>query len=64
MLRDGQVEAGVPLTLLERPFDAWTIARVNDVSYGLVPGVGEADRRELACVGVLATAWRDGIAGR
>jgi MOSC domain-containing protein YiiM len=64
VLRAGQVEAGVPLTLMERPFAAWTIARVNDASYGLVAGIGDADRRELAGVPILAAAWRDGITGR
>ena len=64
VLRDGQVEAGVPVTLIERPFAAWTIARVNHASYGLVAGIGDADRRALAAVPVLAAAWRDGIAGR
>jgi len=63
VLREGRVETGMALMLVERPFPDWTIARVNDVSYGLVPGIGEDDLRALAEVPVLAAAWHDGIAG-
>jgi len=63
VLREGRVETGTALMLVERPFPDWTIARVNDVSYGLVPGIGEDDLRALAEVPVLAAAWHDGIAG-
>lgn len=63
VLRVGRVEAGDALTLVERPQPAWTIARVNDVSYGLVPGVGADDVRALAAVPELAEAWRKGILG-
>jgi MOSC domain-containing protein YiiM len=61
VLRDGRVETGLPLTLVERPFPAWNIARVNDVSYRLVRDAGADDRRALADVPVLAAAWRQGI---
>jgi MOSC domain-containing protein YiiM len=63
VLREGRVEAGQPLTLIERPHPSWTIVRVNDVSYGLVPGVDGGDRQALAAVPELAEAWRQGIAG-
>jgi MOSC domain-containing protein YiiM len=63
VLREGRLEAGIPLTLTGRPFPDWSIARVNDVSYGVVPEVGEDDLRALADVPVLAAAWREGILG-
>jgi MOSC domain-containing protein YiiM len=63
VLREGRVEAGLSLRLTERPLPEWTIARVNDVSYGLVPGIGETDLHALAGVPVLAAAWRAGILG-
>ena len=63
VLRVGRVESGDALTLVERPHPEWTIARVNDVSYGLVPGVGADDLRALAAVPELAEMWRDGILG-
>jgi MOSC domain-containing protein YiiM len=64
VLRDGHVETGAAVTLVERPFAMWTIARVNDASYGLGAAVGDADRRELAAIPILAAAWRDGITRR
>ena len=63
VLREGLVETGTPVALIERPFPEWTIARVNATTYGLVPDAGAGDRMALAEVPVLAAAWRDGIAG-
>ncbi|MEO5821093.1 MAG: MOSC domain-containing protein [Vicinamibacteraceae bacterium] len=64
VLHEGRVETGVPVTLIERPFPEWTIARVNDASYGLVTSIGEDVAGTLADVPVLAAAWRDGMLGR
>ena len=61
VLRAGRVESGDVLTLIERPRPEWTIARVNDVSYGLAPGTAAADVRALAAVPELAEAWRAGL---
>ena len=61
VLRVGRVESGAALTLVTRPHPAWTIARVNDVSYGLVPSVGADDVRALAALPELADAWTRGI---
>jgi MOSC domain-containing protein YiiM len=61
VLREGHVQVGVTLTLVERPHAAWTIARVNRVSYGLEPQADPRDLEALAVVPELASAWRDGI---
>jgi MOSC domain-containing protein YiiM len=45
-VQEGRVQAGQPLTLIERPFAEWTIARVNDVTYGL-DGTTSEDGQEL-----------------
>jgi MOSC domain-containing protein YiiM len=63
VLRQGLVETGAPLTLIDRPFPEWTIARVNDTTYGLGPDATDGDVRALAAVPVLAAAWRDGLTG-
>ena len=49
MIDEGQVEAGDSLRLLDCPFPHWTIARVNDVTYGLGATTDE-DRDALASV--------------
>jgi len=65
VLREGEVEAGLPMTLIERPFPEWTIARVNEVAYRTRdPG----DAARLADCASLAAGWRqlfaDMAAGR
>jgi MOSC domain-containing protein YiiM len=63
VLRQGQVRVGDVLSLVERPHAAWTIARVNRVSYRLDPDGDPRDLGALAIVPALASAWRDGILG-
>jgi MOSC domain-containing protein YiiM len=54
---EGLVEAGVELRLLERPFPEWTIARVNDVTYGL-GDTSDDDRVALVSCPALARSWQ------
>jgi MOSC domain-containing protein YiiM len=56
VLREGNVEAGQPLELLERPCPEWPIARVNDVIYKREPD--PAVRAELAAIPYLSARWR------
>jgi len=60
VIDEGQLEAGDPLQLLERPFPHWTIARVNDVTYGLGATTDE-DRDALASCPALARSWRRAV---
>ncbi len=60
VIDEGQVEAGDPLRLLDRPFPHWTIARVNDVTYGLGATTDE-DRDALASCPALARSWQRAV---
>jgi MOSC domain-containing protein YiiM len=53
--REGVVEAGQPIDLLERRYPEWTIARVNDVFYR---GTDPEEALRLAACDALANAWR------
>lgn len=63
VLRPGWLGSGLAITLESRPWPAWSIARVNELSYGL--GDGGADRdaglRALADCPDLADQWRAGL---
>jgi MOSC domain-containing protein YiiM len=62
VLEEGTVEAGMVLTLLERPNPAWTIDAANQVMHHR-----KADRAaaaELAGVPFLSAAWRESLARR
>ncbi|NOZ27173.1 MAG: MOSC domain-containing protein [Chloroflexi bacterium] len=57
VLAEGYVEAGMPVTLLERPFPQWTVARAMAVVQNR-----RQDREaalELASCPVLSQEWRD-----
>ena len=57
VLTEGFVEAGMRVTLVERPFWLWTIARANHLMYH-----GKQDRagsRELAECPALSADWRE-----
>jgi MOSC domain-containing protein YiiM len=56
VLREGNVEAGMPLTLVERAYPEWTVARVNDVIYRREPD--PAVRAALARCPLLSATWR------
>ena len=56
VLREGYVAAGMPVTLLERPFPQWTVARATQIMQRR-----RADPRAalaLAACPVLSAAWR------
>jgi MOSC domain-containing protein YiiM len=58
VLREGEAQAGDPMTLVERPHPEWTMARLFDV---LIGGGFKRDPdgvAELARMPVLAEAWR------
>ena len=60
VLEEGEVRPGLPLTLLERPYPEWTVARATQVMRGR-----RQDREaagELAGCEVLAASWRDRLA--
>lgn len=57
VIQEGHVEAGQSLQLIERPFGDWTIARVNDVTYGL-GDTTYIDRQELVRCPALAGSWQ------
>ncbi len=57
VLQEGLVEAGARLQLHDRPFPQWTIARVNDVTYGLGATTGQ-DRAALVSCAALARGWQ------
>ena len=60
VIQEGYVEAGQLLQLIERPFVDWTIARVNDVTYGLGDTAAK-DRQELVRCSALAESWQRAV---
>ncbi|HSE28844.1 MAG TPA: MOSC domain-containing protein [Gemmatimonadales bacterium] len=60
VLREGLVEAGTPVTLLERPFPAWTVVQAFRVM--LDARAPEGLRRELASCPALAEKTRRRLA--
>jgi MOSC domain-containing protein YiiM len=56
VLEEGEVEAGMAVELLERPYPKWTIARANHAMYH---GNDDVDAlRELASLPPLSADWR------
>jgi MOSC domain-containing protein YiiM len=60
VMQEGYVESGQLLQLIERPFVDWTIARVNDVTYGLGDTTAK-DRQELVRCSALAESWQRAV---
>jgi MOSC domain-containing protein YiiM len=56
VLREGLLEAGQRVALVERPFPEWTIARVNEVAYQTRDPQAAA---RLAGCPLLSPGWRD-----
>jgi MOSC domain-containing protein YiiM len=56
VLREGTVEAGMPLTLVERPAPEWTVALANEVMYHRRDDLQAAFA--LASLEHLADSWR------
>lgn len=62
VLAEGSVRPGQDLTLVERPYPEWSIARANQVEYH-----GRDDREAtaaLAACEALGRSWRDKLAAR
>jgi MOSC domain-containing protein YiiM len=64
VLKPGEVSEGLAITLESRPWPAWSIARVNALSYGSLSA--EDNREELRALATcrdLAERWRAGLTG-
>lgn len=62
VLTPGSIDAGLPVTLEQRPHSDWSITRANHVMYDKHADLALLD--ELANLAVLADSWRAHIAGR
>ncbi len=62
VLRHGDVRAGDALTLVERFFPQWTIARCNEIMHHQKADAHAA--RELAGCDLLSTSWKDSLWAR
>jgi MOSC domain-containing protein YiiM len=60
VLEEGEVEPGQPMTLLERPYPAWTVSRATRTMRTRTSDRAAAG--ELAGVKELAASWRDRLA--
>ncbi len=59
VIQEGEAEAGIRMTLLDRPFPEWTIDRVFRLLIGGGHKKDPAGVRALADMPVLAETWRD-----
>ena len=59
VLREGHVQCGDTLTLIERPLPEWTVARANEVMHGRPADRGAA--AALAELPQLAPTWRESL---
>lgn len=62
VLREGYVEAGMPLSLIERPYPKWTVARANRVMH--IDRLDLAAALELAANPLLSGNWRTTLSRR
>ena len=62
VLREGEVEGGQSLTLLERPHPEWTVAAANEVMHGRQHD--RAAAAALASCPALAITWRESLGRR
>ncbi len=62
VLREGLVEPGLPLTLVERPYPQWTVALTNDFGHGRNKDVEAA--QALATCPLLIDFWRELVVRR
>jgi MOSC domain-containing protein YiiM len=60
VLQEGEVRAGLPLTLLDRPYPEWTVMRAGKVMRNRRKDPEAAG--ELAGVELLAASWREHLA--
>ena len=62
VLEEGSIEAGMPVSLLERPNPEWTVARANQIMHHHKSDL--ALTLELAAVPRLSKAWARGLSER
>jgi MOSC domain-containing protein YiiM len=62
VLKEGLVEAGMPLTLSERPHPVWTVARANQVMHHDKHNAVAA--AELAALAELSASWKQTLGKR
>lgn len=62
VLQEGEVEAGCPLILVDRPHGEWTVAAANAVMHERLTDFEAA--RALAACPALSTSWRENLARR
>jgi MOSC domain-containing protein YiiM len=62
VLAEGELSAGTPIELVERPHPEWSVARASDLLYHRKDDLAAA--AELAALPELSAAWRDGFAAR
>ena len=60
VLTEGYVEPGLPVTLIERPYPQWTVARATEIMHRRREAPAAA--AELAACPLLSTAWRETLA--
>ncbi len=62
VLKEGNVQRGLPLVLLARPFPQWTVARANDIMHRRC---GDRDvAAELAACPTLGASWKKTLSAR
>jgi len=59
VLKEGYVEKGLPITLIERPFPEWTISSAYEVRFSLKAGLESI--LSLANCPLLSQRWRTGL---
>ncbi|NIO09230.1 MAG: MOSC domain-containing protein [Deltaproteobacteria bacterium] len=57
VLQEGNVESGIPLVLLDRPFPEWTVALANDIMHGRFDDKGLAAK--LSECRLLGASWKN-----
>ena len=62
VLKEGAIEAGMTIELIERPYPEFSVAWANSVIYAK-PRRHEDDRRLAACP-ALSESWRNNLAQR
>ena len=62
VIKEGYVEPGARIELIERSYPAWSIAVANELRYG--DGADSGSMRALASCGTLSASWREALSKR
>ncbi len=57
VLREGMIEPGMPVSLIERPYPEWTMALINDFGHGRNKDIEKA--KALAACPLLVEFWQE-----